>query len=70
MEYYTVMRINGIRVTELHRWSDEQLITGVEATEKRLESVWEDLAKYNGELALRQTTEIEAIHYPEWIPNE
>lgn len=59
-------RINGVKVA-LHNLSDEQLVLGVERTEVRLESVWQDLAKYNGEIALRPTL---APPEPEHYPNE
>lgn len=60
-------RINHIRVTSLSRWTHEELLAGMEAAEVRLESVWSDLAKYNGEIATRETVEIDPI---EWIPYE
>ena len=44
--------INGVHLN-LHTLSDKELMTGLGYVETRLEQVWQDLAKYNGELALR-----------------
>lgn len=59
-------RINSVRVTSLPRWTDEELVSGVECAERRLEAVWSDLAKFGGEIATRPSMQVE----PEFIPNE